>query len=63
MDYKYIQNPKLRRLMEIGRSRRKGIQKVDQENRIIKKKMENVLPIRNKSIRKKQKNKILIYLS
>ena len=58
MDYKYIQNDKLRRLMETGRNRRKGIEDVSTENKIIKKKMENVLPIKNKSIRKKQKSKI-----
>ena len=58
MDYKYIQNPKLRRLMETGRNRRTGIEEVKSENKIIKKKMENVLPIKDKSIRKKQKAKI-----
>ncbi len=58
MDYKYIQNDKLRRLMETGRNRRKGIKDVNPENKIIKKKMENVLPIKDKSIRKKQKTKI-----
>ena len=58
MDYKYIQNDKLRRLMETGRNRRKGIEDVSLENKIIKKKMENVLPIKNKSVRKKQKTKI-----
>tara|TARA_B100001996_G_scaffold277380_1_gene217967 strand:+ start:161 stop:1504 length:1344 start_codon:yes stop_codon:yes gene_type:complete len=58
VDYKYIQNDKLRRLMETGRNRRKGIKDVNPENKIIKKKMENVLPIKDKSIRKKQKTKI-----
>ena len=58
MDYKYIQNDKLRRLMETGRNRRKGIKDVNPENKIIKKKMDNVLPIKDKSIRKKQKTKI-----
>ena len=58
MDYKYIQNAKLRRLMETGRNRRKGFKDVSPENKIIKKKMENILPIKDKSLRKKQKTKI-----
>ena len=58
MNYKYIQNSKLRRLMETARDRRTGFQLKEIENKIIKKKMENVLPIKNKSIRKKQKSKI-----
>ena len=58
MGYKYIENQKLRRLMETARDRRKGIPLKDIENKIIKKKMENVLPIKDKSIRKKQKSKI-----
>ncbi len=44
--------------METGRNRRKGIQDVTPENQIIKKKMENVLQIKDKSIRKRQKTKI-----
>ena len=44
--------------METARDRRKGIPLKDIENKIIKKKMENVLPIKDKSIRKKQKSKI-----
>jgi len=58
VDYKYIQNAKLRRLMETGRNRRKGFKDVSPENKIIKKKMENILPIKDKSLRKKQKTKI-----
>ena len=44
--------------METGRNRRQGIEEVSSEHKVIKKKMENVLPIKNKSIRKKQKTKI-----
>ena len=44
--------------METGRNRRTGIEEISSENKIIKKKMENVLPIKDKSIRRKQKTKI-----
>ena len=44
--------------METGRRRRSLGQSLDLENKIIKKEMENVLPIKNKAIRKKQKTKI-----
>ena len=44
--------------MERARDRRTGVELQDSENQRIKKKMENVLPIKNKSIRKKQKSKI-----
>ena len=58
MDYKYIQDNKLRRLMETARYRRVPPPDLDPENKVIKKKKENVLPIKNKGIRKKQKTKI-----
>ena len=59
MDYKYIQNPKLRRLLEKARNKRKGLkQDTQSENQKIQKKMENVVPIKNKSVRKRQKKKI-----
>ena len=58
MDYKYIQDNKLRRLMETARYRRVPPPDLNPEDKIIKKKKENVLPIKNKGIRKKQKTKI-----
>jgi len=58
VDYKYIQDNKLRRLMETARYRRIPPPDLDPENKVIKKKKENVLPIKNKGIRKKQKTKI-----
>tara|TARA_B100000700_G_scaffold35706_1_gene34734 strand:- start:104 stop:1447 length:1344 start_codon:yes stop_codon:yes gene_type:complete len=58
VDYKYIQDNKLRRLMETARYRRVPPPDLDPENKVIKKKKENVLPIKNKGIRKKQKTKI-----
>ncbi len=63
MSYKYIENQKLRALMEKARYKRKVVlnnskQTSENENNTIQKKMKNVLPVKKKSIRKRQKSKI-----
>ena len=66
MDYKYIENAKLRRLMQKARHKRKVL---DNPNRIpehknarITQKYKNVIPIptKNQNLRKKEKNKLSI---
>ena len=66
MDYKYIENAKLRRLMQKARHKRKVL---DNPNRVpehknarITQKYKNVIPIpaKNQNLRKKEKNKLSI---
>ncbi len=64
MDYKYIQNNKLRGLLETARKKRRkvidtsNIQTQKNDIQIKYQKMQNVLQVRNKATRKKQKSKI-----
>ena len=66
MDYKYIENNKLRRLMQKARHKRKVLDNPDRlpphEQSKIQQKYKNVLPIpkRKNNLRKKQKSKISI---
>ena len=66
MDYKYIENSRLRRLMQKARHKRKVIdnpnKQPEHEQSKIQKKYKNVIPIpaRNKNLRTTQKSKISI---
>ena len=66
MDYKYIENAKLRRLMQKARHKRKVLnnpnRNPEHKNAKITQKYKNVIPIpqKNQNLRKKEKNKLSI---
>ena len=66
MDYKYIENAKLRRLMQKARHKRKVLNNPNRipehKNAKITQKYKNVIPIppKNQNLRKKEKNKLSI---